>query len=409
MQVKALDTAASLSNSRVDVKPPLIAHILYRFAVGGLENGVVNLINRIPEDNYRHVIISLTDATEFKHRLKRKDVEIYCLNKKPGHDLGLYFRLWKLLRRLKPAITHTRNLAALEMVAIAMLAGVKRRVHSEHGWGMSDLNGANRKYRMLRRFMSVLVHRYIGLSKHIVNYLNQDAGIPKEKLTQIYNGVDADRFCFSLKQATDLSAFPEGFITQNTILIGTVGRMEPVKDQLTLVDAFIQLARRSNYQQKNLRLAIIGDGELRPQAQAKLDAADLSAQAWLPGSRDDVNSLMSSMDIFVLPSRNEGISNTILEAMASGLPVIATRVGGNPELVVEGTTGVLVPSENVGEMTNALEAYVENEQKRQADGQAARELIAERFRLEHMVDKYISVYDDIMLINIRPKEELTNE
>lgn len=396
MQVKALDTAASHSNSRVDAKPPLIAHILYRFAVGGLENGVVNLINRIPEDNYRHVIISLTDATDFKQRLNRKDVEIYCLNKNPGHDIGLYFRLWKLLRELKPAITHTRNLAALEMVAIAMLAGVKRRVHSEHGWGMSDLNGANRKYRMLRRFMSVLVHRYIGLSKHIVNYLHHDAGIPIKKLTQIYNGVDADRFSFSLTHAAETSVFPKGFITHSTILIGTVGRMEPVKDQLTLVDAFIQLVRQSSNQHQNLRLAIIGDGELRPQAQAKLDAAGLSSQAWLPGSRDDVNSLMSSMDIFVLPSRNEGISNTILEAMASGLPVVATRVGGNPELIVEGKTGILVPSESASEMTNALQVYVENEQKRQADGHAARQLIAERFRLEHMVDKYISVYDNML-------------
>ena len=333
MQVKALDSATSLTNSKVDAKPPLIAHILYRFAVGGLENGVVNLINRIPEDKYRHVIISLTDSTDFKQRLKRKNVEIYCLNKKPGHDIGLYFRLWKLLRELKPAITHTRNLAALEMVAISMLAGVKRRIHSEHGWGMSDLNGENRKYRLLRRAMSMIVHRYIGLSKHIVNYLHQDAGIPLAKLTQIYNGVDADRFNLDEKQPQEFNAFPAGFINPNSILIGTVGRMEPVKDQLTLVDAFIQLVKQSDQQQQeNLRLVLIGDGELRPQAQAKLDAAGLSKQAWLPGSRDDVNSLMNCMDIFVLPSRNEGISNTILEAMATGLPVSGDTCRWQPRI-----------------------------------------------------------------------------
>ncbi len=155
------------------------------------------------------------------------------------------------------------------MVAISMLAGVKRRVHSEHGWGMSDLNGSNRKYRLLRRAMSVVVHRYIGLSKHIVNYLHQDAGIPLGKLTQIYNGVDADLFNLNEKQAQDFSPFPEGFIKQDSILIGTVGRMEPVKDQLTLVDAFIQLVKKSDQQQQeNLRLILIGDGELRPQAQA---------------------------------------------------------------------------------------------------------------------------------------------
>jgi len=396
MQAKALDSATSLSSSQVDAKPPLIAHILYRFAVGGLENGVVNLINHIPQDHYRHVIISLTDATEFKQRINRKDVEIYCLNKKPGHDIGLYFRLWKLLRKLKPAITHTRNLAALEMVAVSMLAGVKRRVHSEHGWGMSDLNGANRKYRLLRRFMSVIVHRYIGLSKHIVNYLHQDAGIPLAKLTQIYNGVDADRFNFDEKQTPDFSAFPVGFIKADSILIGTVGRMEPVKDQLTLVDAFIQLVKQCDQHKEKLRLILVGDGELKPLAQARLDSAGLTNQAWLPGSRDDVNSLMNCMDIFVLPSRNEGISNTILEAMATGLPIVATRVGGNPELVLDGETGILVPSNDAQQMMQALTIYVENEGKRVSDGQAASQLIAKRFRLEHMVDNYISVYDEIM-------------
>tara|TARA_R110002049_G_scaffold252264_1_gene427105 strand:+ start:238772 stop:239968 length:1197 start_codon:yes stop_codon:yes gene_type:complete len=397
MQVKALDSATSFSKEKADAKPPLIAHILYRFAVGGLENGVVNLINNIPEDRYRHVIISLTDTTDFKQRVNRKDVEVYCLNKKPGHDIGLYFRLWKLLRKLKPDITHTRNLAALEMVAICMLAGVKRRVHSEHGWGMSDLDGENRKYRLLRKAMSVIVHRYIGLSKHIVDYLNQDAGIPLKKLTQIYNGVDADRFSQSQHKLPELSAYPDGFIQQDSIVIGTVGRMEPVKDQLTLVDAFIQLVKYSQQNLQNkVRLVVIGDGELRSQAQAKLDEAGISSQAWLPGSRDDVNSLMRRMDIFVLPSRNEGISNTILEAMATGLPVVATRVGGNPELVIEDKTGVLVPSNDSEKMRQALSKYVENSDKRQADGQAAREVIAKQFRLEHMVNNYLAVYDDIM-------------
>ena len=163
MQAKALDSTASISKTQEASQAPLIAHILYRFDVGGLENGVVNLINRIPETQYRHVIISLTDATDFKQRISRKDVDIYCLHKKPGHDFGLYYRLWKLLRQLRPDITHTRNLAALEMVAIAMLAGVKRRIHSEHGWGMNDLHGANRKHQWLRRYMSKFTHCYIGL------------------------------------------------------------------------------------------------------------------------------------------------------------------------------------------------------------------------------------------------------
>ena len=375
--------------------PRLIAHILYRFDVGGLENGVVNLINRIPNDRFHHVIISLTDATDFKKRIKNPNVDIFCLHKKPGQDFAYLWRLWKLLRKLKPSITHTRNLAALETVVIAFLAGVPRRVHSEHGWGMADLHGTNRKYRMLRKGMSLLVHRYIGLSKHIETYLHEDVGIPKAKLTQLYNGVDEARFSAESNKETQKNLFPSGFISANSIVIGTVGRMEPVKDQLALANAFIRLYELSGSKRSKLRLVIIGDGELRAPILQRLQDAGISAQAWLPGSHDQVPAIMQAMDIFVLPSRNEGISNTILEAMASGLPIVATRVGGNPELVVENETGVLVPPDDPTALASALLKYVNNPDQRSTQGRAGRARIEQHFRLEHMVDKYLSVYDSL--------------
>ena len=389
MQVKALAPESDIDKTADTSRPPLIAHILYRFAVGGLENGVVNLINRIPESEYRHVIISLTDATDFKQRITRTDVDIYCLNKKPGHDFALYYRLWKLLRQLKPDITHTRNLAALEMVFIAMLAGVKKRVHSEHGWGMNDLHGANPKHQLLRRWMSKLSHCYIGLSKHIISYLQNDVGIPASKLTQIYNGVDADRF--AVDGADNHSSFPDNF-SSDCIVIGTVGRMEPVKAQTILAEAFILLTRESPAYKDKLRLVMIGEGDLKLQSQQKLDEAGLSQQCWLPGSRDDVPNIMNKMDIFVLPSRNEGISNTILEAMASGLPVVATQVGGNPELVNDGNTGMLVPADNPYEMMLALKQYVECAEMRNMHATNAAKTVADKFRLERMIDNYLSVY-----------------
>ena len=375
--------------------PPLIAHILYRFDVGGLENGVVNLINRIPEDRYQHVIISLTDTTDFKKRLNNPNVEVYCLHKKPGQDPAYLWRLWKLLRKLKPSITHTRNLAALETVVVALLAGVRRRVHSEHGWGMADLHGSNRKYRLLRRTISNLVHRYIGLSKHIEQYLQQDVGIPKSKLIQLYNGVDASRFTTDLNQMEKDKLLPTDFLSNESIVIGTVGRMEPVKDQLTLANAFIRLVEMNSLQGKHLRLIMIGDGELRAQAQQLLNQAGLETQVWLPGSNNQVPELMHAMDIFVLPSRNEGISNTILEAMASSLPVVATDVGGNPELVVVNETGVLVAADDPPSMAQALHEYVQNPDRRSAHGVAGRQRVEHNFLLEQMVEKYLSVYDGL--------------
>ena len=373
--------------------PRLIAHIVYRFDVGGLENGVVNLINRIPADEYRHVIISLTDASDFKHRIKDRDVDIYCLHKKPGQDPKCFWNLWKLLRKLKPAITHTRNLAALETVPIAILAGVRRRVHSEHGWDMADLHGNNRKYQILRWAMSKLLHCYISLSKQIQSYLNEQANIPLDKITLLYNGVDTERFNNEIENSIDL--LPKGFVDNNSIVIGTVGRMESVKDQTTLAEAFIQLHALCDAQQKNLRLLIIGDGSLRDGVQTKLDAAGLTEQVWLPGSHDQVPALMQLMDVFVLPSLNEGISNTILEAMASSLPVIATKVGGNPELVIAGQTGQLVPAQDPMAMAQSIKPYVENPELIKTHGCAGRERIEAHFLIDQMVGNYLKVYDGL--------------
>jgi len=134
-----------------DGLPPLIAHVIYRLAIGGLENGLVNLINHMPADRYRHVIVCLTDSTEFRDRLVRAEIPVISLRKREGKDLGLQYRLWQLLRRMRPAIVHTRNLPALEFMLPATLAGIRGRVHSEHGLDVNELHGSNAKYNLLRK------------------------------------------------------------------------------------------------------------------------------------------------------------------------------------------------------------------------------------------------------------------
>ena len=123
---------------------PLIVHIIFRLDVGGMENGLVNLINGMPANRYRHAIVCLKDYTDFRSRLQRADVALYALNKKDGKDLLLYYRVWRLLRTLRPDIVHTRNLGTIDMLFPAALAGVRSRVHGEHGWDMVDLHGENR-------------------------------------------------------------------------------------------------------------------------------------------------------------------------------------------------------------------------------------------------------------------------
>lgn len=374
---------------------PLIAHIMFRFGVGGLENGVVNLINSMPPNAYRHAVVALTDVTdEMAARVKRGDVEYYSLRKGPGHGVALYPSLYRLFRRIRPAVVHTRNLAALEMAVPAWAAGVPVRVHGEHGRDMEDLDGSVRKYQWLRRAYRPFVTRYVPMSRDLENYLRDKVGVPKERISQIYNGVDTARFRPAQGDAAELPDFP--FKRGRHWVVGTVGRMQAVKHQTALARAFVHALRLAPAAAERLRLVIAGDGPLRAQVEQILGEAGLMELAWLPGERRDVPQIMRTMDCFVLPSLAEGISNTILEAMASGLPVIATRVGGNAELVEEGVTGILIAPDDEEALARRLLDYSRDPALARSHGAAGRARVEARFSLEVMVDSYTQTYDHLL-------------
>ena len=372
--------------------PPLVAHILHRFDTGGLENGVVNLINHMPVDAYRHVVVALTEVTDFRQRLRHPDVECIALHKAPGHGARLYPRIWRLLRHLRPAIVHTRNLAALEMQPAAWAAGVPVRIHGEHGRDVEDLDGLSVRHQRIRRLFAPFVQRHIALSRDLQDYLVNRVGIAPGRIEQIYNGVDATRFRSAPAGPRSRGAMP---FASHHLVFGTVGRMQTVKHQLLLARAFVRMVQRTPKLQASARLVMLGDGPLRKEVQALLAEAGLASLAWLPGERSDVPALMQALDVFVLPSLAEGISNTILEAMACGLPVVATAVGGNPELVAHGRTGLLVPSDDVEAMAQALQTLAD-ESLRRRFGVAAREAVEQRFSLQAMVAAYQGLYDQAL-------------
>lgn len=369
---------------------PLIAHIVYRFDTGGLENGVVNLINHMPANLYRHLIIALTEITDFKKRIKRNDVEFIELQKKPGHGIWLYPKLFKLFRQKQPSIVHTRNLAALEATVPAWAAGVPVRIHSEHGREGADLVPDHPKYRFMRKMYRPFVTNYLALSSDLTQYLHQYIGIPSEKLGQIYNGVDTDRFTCTNGRST-IAGCP--FLDNEHWIVGTIGRMHAVKDQMNLAKAFISALEIYPQLHKNLRLVMIGDGPKRSDILDQLSKAGVSDISWLPGERQDIPEILRGFNCFVLPSQSEGISNTILEAMASGLPVIATNVGGNPELVENGVTGKLVPPSDPEALARAIIDYANTPAAAQEAGKAGRQAVEQRFSLEAMVDAYCELYD----------------
>ena len=374
---------------------PLIAHVLFRLSTGGLENGLVNLINTLPDDKYRHAVICMTDYTDFRNRINNDTVQVYCLNKKPGQDLAVYVRLWRLLRHIKPDVLHTRNLSALEAQLPGLLAGVKCRIHGEHGRDIDDVDGTNWRYVMLRRLFRPLVQRYMPMSKDLEDWLIKQIKVPITKISQVYNGVDINRF--NENDAKPLSLLPIEFRDPKLLLIGTVGRLDPVKDQLTLVQSFIHLVKAHPELSHKVRLVIVGSGILMPSLQILTQDADMEHLVWFAGERHDVADIMQTLDLFVLPSINEGISNTILEAMASALPVIATKVGGNPELVIDGQTGYLVLKQDPIAMAAAFKRYLLQPELLKLHGQAGRSRVISTFSLNRMMTDYMAIYDKLLV------------
>ena|ERR1700732_794440 len=367
---------------------PLVAHVVFSLDYGGLENGVINIVNGLPASTCRHAIIALRDVAGFRSRIQRPDVIVQALGKRPGKDPGAYLRLFRLLRRLRPAIVHTRNLSTLEGALVARLAGVPCRIHGEHGWDVFDPDGASRKYRVLRRAISPAIQRFVAVSRELECWLTRTVGIRPAKVQRICNGVDTGRFrpaTARRRQILPVAQFPA-----EAVVVGTVTRFSAIKDPLGVVRAFIEARRAGSG--TALRLVMVGEGALRPDALAMLQAAGALEAAWLPGSRDDIPELLRELDVFVLGSRREGISNTLLEAMATGLPVIATATGGNLELVEEGVTGRLVTPGDPAELAAALAAYVRDGSAREAHGAAARRRVEQEYSLQRMLRDYDALY-----------------
>lgn len=388
MSVRSSRSARLRPDRHIDPRP-LIAHVVFRFDYGGLENGLVNLVNRLPAEQFRHAVIALTQASDFARRIRREGATVHALHKRPGKDPQAYWRLFRLLRSLRPAIVHTRNFGTLDCTLTAGLARVPCRIHGEHGWDVYDPDGERHKYRLARRGLSPLIDEFVAVSRDLEHWLVERVGISARKVIHICNGVDTNRFRPAARASR--SRVPEDWRRPEIVVIGTVTRFAQIKDPLNLVRAFIELRREPIG--RCARLLMVGDGELKGEAEALLKSAGAHDAAWLPGAREDIPELLREVDIFVLGSKREGISNTILEAMASGLPVVATATGGNRELVRDGVSGRLVPPGDLGALARTLCEYVGDAARREAHGRAARVLTEQEYSLDKMIGSYGVLYE----------------
>jgi sugar transferase (PEP-CTERM/EpsH1 system associated) len=362
--------------------PVHVAHVLHSLGVGGTENGVANVIRALGR-GFRHSVVVMTESGPTAHRLPA-DVTVHEIRKRPGIDPGAFARLVSALRRLAPDIVHSRNWSAFDAVPAARLAGGAALVHGEHGRAITDPHGHNRRRNLARRLLSPLVSRFVTVSFDLRRWLTQVVGIPERKVLTIHNGVDTTRFADDGREAARRTLG----VADDVVVVGTVGRLDPVKDQLGLLEAFAHVGPGG----PRALLVVVGDGPCREALAIRAARADLAGRVRLLGERDDVPTVLRALDVFALPSIAEGISNTILEAMASGLPVVATRTGGNPELVEDGVTGTLVTVGAVADLAQGLRAYVGDPHLRALHGKAGRHRAVDEFSLDRMASRYRDLY-----------------
>jgi sugar transferase (PEP-CTERM/EpsH1 system associated) len=295
-----------------------------------------------------------------------------------------------LLKQLQPDIFPTRNTATLEMQLVAWWRRVKLRIHGEHGWDVKDMHGQNPTYRKLRKLLKPFIHQYVALSSEAKNYLLNIIKVKPEKVNHICNGVDTNKFSPGEKNDADL---PKNFMQPELLVFGTVGRLAEVKNQTLLLESFIALVKMCGDKAEKLRLIIVGDGVLMSSLVATTKNAGLTEQVFFAGNRSDVAQLMKHFDVFVLPSLAEGISNTILEAMACGLPVIATHVGGNPDLIKQTLheSHLVEPTDNVT-MVAAMEQYIDRADLLRLNSKKVRDHCVQNFSIDTMVNKYHQLY-----------------
>ncbi|MDE2027686.1 MAG: glycosyltransferase [Candidatus Omnitrophica bacterium] len=357
-----------------------VLHIVNSLECGGLEKMVIHLASACSEHDVKSDILCLKTEGVLASQARQKNIEVNALNKNEGFSWRVIFRMAQMIRSGGYDLVHTHNFSPLIYGSIAArLAGVKC-LNTRHG---SEPTGT---YKLIWDLNS----RVIAVSEYTRNELLKNNTISEGKVSVIYNAIPEAEFNF------DSNAQPESSLRKqlglvNARLIGIVGRLSPEKDHLTLFKAIKNIVSDS----KDVCLFVVGDGDQRSCLEQYCVQHRLSDNIHFLGFRNDIPLILRSLDVFALSSLTEGVPLTILEAMASGVPVVATNVGGNSEIIENNVTGLLVPAGDPNAVEQALRRLLNDRDLAGRLGKLAHERVCERYSLNTMIEKYMEVYNSL--------------
>ncbi len=373
---------------RVRRKGPLrVLQLINYLGRGGTELGVMKLMAGLTDGLFEHTLCTIRGFdTDWGSPLFAAG-KLLVAGRPDLKSQFLFFRFVRIMKAYRPHIVHSRNWFSLEAVPAARLLRIPVAIHSEHGYGFEMLREMPIRRRLLRRGIYAMADAVLTVSQDLRRYHAEQAWMPLERVRVIPNGVDTQRF--SPRPDIRPSLRKQFGLPAESFVVGSVGRMVPIKDQSTLLKAAEILALRG----EDIRVLLVGSGPELIRLQRYVESsAGLSGRVLFVGSTDHVPELLNVMDVFVLPSICEGMSNTLLEAMASGLPVVATRVGGNPEVVEEDRSGWLFLPGDVEDLAGRLQRLACHREVGCKLGAAARQRAIEHFSLERMLEDYRNLY-----------------
>ena len=386
-------SALSEGDSHSDgiVRPLRIMHVLDRLDLGGTEKAVMKLVRGLEPGSFEHYICPLRGAVTTPGEWASGVTVLHAGREGAVFQFNVP-RLVRVMRTVRPTIVHSRNWGGIEAVVAARLAGVPVAIHSEHGYELEMAAGLPLHRRLLRHGVYRIASAVAAVTDDLRNYHAAQAWWSPEAISVLYNGVDGREFS-PRPQIRDAVRRQLG-IAADALVLGSVGRMVPLKDFATLLKAAEALIPET----AGLHVLLVGSGAELSRLQNHVDKSpQLAGRVVFSGTVDRVADMLNAMDIFVLPTLMEGMSNTLLEALAVGLPAVATRVGGNPEVVAEGECGYLFAPQDVPELVSQLRTLLRDSRLRADFGRAARERALRHFSLERMLRRYHDLYINLAM------------
>ncbi len=359
-----------------------ILHVVFSLAPGGMENGIVNVSNELDPNEFEVHVCCLDESGAFASRFP-DDKNIHCLDRKTGFSLRTVAKLARLIAKIKPDLVHSHNFGPMVYSVLATFLGRWVPVlHGEHGQ-FSDEECTPRRLRQRKWFYRCCreVHTVShGLRRHIV-----ELGLDKyTTVTALVNGVDADRF--KLEDRPDIRK--ELGISDEDTVIGMVARLRPTKRHTLLVQAFAALPA----QDPPVHLVLVGDGPAMKDVQAEVKKSGCEKRIHLVGFQKDPVPYYHIIDLLVIPSNQEGLSNAVLESLACGVPVICHTACGNDEVITHGKDGWIVPLDTAQQINEQLASALSQKERLLEMGRFGREKVVNRFHISKMLKAYQETY-----------------